>query len=439
VSLRLLASYLALTVAVLIGLEVPLAIVDAQNQRKDLTAKIARDAFAAASLSEDVLQGAGRSAQLQRVAANYRLATGGRLVIVNRRGLSVADSQPTTPGERNFATRPEIAAALRGRTVSGIRVSKTLHARLLYVAVPVASGGVIHGAVRITYPTAALDSRVRRYRLALLAVAAVVLAAAAAIGLVLSQSIVQPLKRLRQTAERVADGDLAARAPEDVGPPEIRTLAAQMNESTGRLSALIGAQEQFVSDASHELRTPLTALRLRLETGDSAGALAEVDRLTQLVEELLALARADAAAEHAEPVDIARLVRLRVDAWKPLADERGVRLDATTDGVTVRAGAGRVQEVLDNLLANALDAAPADSDVRVVAANGELHVVDGGPGLTPDQRARAFDRFWRASDKPGSGLGLAIARRLVERDGGQIELRAAASGGIDAVVSYRPA
>ena len=112
-SLRLLASYLALTVAVLIGLEVPLAIVDAQNQRKDLTAKIARDAFAAASLSEDVLQGAGRSAQLQRVADNYRVGTGGRLVIVNRRGLSVADSQPTTPTERNFATRPEIAAALR--------------------------------------------------------------------------------------------------------------------------------------------------------------------------------------------------------------------------------------------------------------------------------------------------------------------------------------
>ena len=438
-SLRLLASYLALTVAVLIGLEVPLAIVDAQNQRKDLTAKIARDAFAAASLSEDVLQGAGGGAQLQRVAANYRRATGGRLVIVNRTGLAVADSQPTTPTERNFSTRPELAAALRGRTVSGIRTSKTLHERLLYVAVPVASGGVVHGAVRITYPTAALDSRIRRYRLALLAVAAVVLAAATAIGLVLSQSIVEPLRRLRQTAERVADGDLAARAPEDVGPPEVRTLAAQMNESTGRLSALIGAQEQFVSDASHELRTPLTALRLRLETGDSSGALAEVDRLSRLVEELLALARADATADPAAPLDIAGLVRLRVDAWKPLADERGVRLDSTTDDVTVRAGAGRVQEVLDNLLANALDAAPVDSHVQVVSAKGELHVVDDGPGLTPDQRARAFDRFWRASDKPGSGLGLAIAKRLVERDGGQIELRPAASGGIDAVVRYRTA
>lgn len=438
-SLRLLASYLALTVAVLIGLEVPLAIVDAQNQRKDLTAKIARDAFAAASLSEDVLQTTGHSAQLQRVADNYQRTTGGRIVIVNRRGRSVADSQPTTPGERNFTTRPEIAAALHGRTVSGIRTSETLHRRLLYVAVPVASGGVVHGAIRITYPTAALDSRVRRYRLALLAVAAVVLAAATAIGLVLSQSIVQPLRRLRQTAERVAEGDLAARAPENVGPPEIRTLAAQMNESTGRLSALIGTQDQFVSDASHELRTPLTALRLRLETGDTAGALAEVDRLTQLVDELLALARVDAAADPAGPLDIAQVVRLRIDAWKPLADERGIRLDSTTDDVNVHAGAGRVQEVLDNLLANALDAAPVDSQVQVMAANGELHVVDDGPGLTAEQRARAFDRFWRASDKPGSGLGLAIARRLVERDGGNIELRPAASGGIDAVVRYRTA
>ncbi|HEX6762910.1 MAG TPA: ATP-binding protein [Gaiellaceae bacterium] len=438
-SLRLLASYLALTVVVLIGLEVPLAIVDAQNQRKDLTAKIARDAFAAASLSEDVLQSTGRSAQLQRVADHYRVATGGRLVIVNRRGLAVADSQPTTPGERNFATRREIIAALRGRTASGIRTSETLHERLLYVAVPVASGGVVHGAVRITYPTATLDARIRRYRLALLAVAAVVLGAATAIGLVLSQSIVRPLKRLRETAERVAEGDLAARAPENVGPPEIRTLAARMNESTRRLSVLIGTQDQFVSDASHELRTPLTALRLRLETGDTAGALAEVDRLAQLVDELLALARADAAVDPAEPLDIGQVVRVRIDAWRPLAEERGVRLDSTTDDVSVRAGAGRVQEVLDNLLANALDAAPADSQVKVLAAKGELHVVDGGPGLTEEQRERAFDRFWRASDKPGSGLGLAIAKRLVERDGGNIELRRATTGGIDAVVRYRTA
>jgi len=137
VTLRLLAGYMALTVAILAGLEVPLAVVDAHNQRQDLTAKIARDAFAAASLSEDVLQTSARSAQIQRVAERYRRETGGRLVIVNRRGRSVADSQPTTPTERNFASRPEVAAALRGRTVSGTRMSETLHNRLLYVAVPV--------------------------------------------------------------------------------------------------------------------------------------------------------------------------------------------------------------------------------------------------------------------------------------------------------------
>ena len=211
---RLLASYLALTLAVLTGLEVPLALVDAHNQRQDLTAKIQRDAFAAASLSEDVLQTTGRSAALQRIADRYRQETGGRLVVVDRRGRSVADSQPTTPTERNFSTRPEIMAALHGRTVSGTRASETLHTRLLYVAVPVASGGVVHGAVRITYPTAALEHRIRRYRLALLGVAAVVLAAATIIGLALSRSIVRPLRALEDTAERVASGDLSARAPE---------------------------------------------------------------------------------------------------------------------------------------------------------------------------------------------------------------------------------
>jgi signal transduction histidine kinase len=436
VTLRLLAGYLALTVAILAGLEVPLAVVDAHNQRQDLTAKIARDAFAAASLSEDVLQTSARSAQLQRVAERYRRETGGRLVIVNRRGRSVADSQPTTPTERNFASRPEVAAALRGRTVSGTRMSETLHNRLLYVAVPVSSGGVVHGAVRITYPTAALDARIRRYRVALLAVAAVVLGAAAAIGLVLSRSITLPLRRLEAAAEEIGDGNLQARAPEDAGPAEIRRLATRMNESTSRLSALLGAQEQFVADASHELRTPLTALRLRLENEDTQGALAEVARLTQLVEELLALARADTAAEPGVPLHLGRLVRSRVEAWRPLADERNVHLYATTDEVDIVAGAGRVQEVLDNLLANAIDASREDSRVHVVARRGELHVVDDGPGLTPAQRTRAFDRFWRASGKPGSGLGLSIAKRLIELDGGRIELREAASGGVDAVVSY---
>ncbi len=437
---RLLASYLALTAAVLVALEVPLAIVDARNERQDLTAKVERDAFAVASLAEDTLQRGGRpSVALQRVVVRYQGATGGRVVIVDRSGRRVADSHPASPNETEFATeaRPEILTALHGRVATGIRYSSTLHTRLLYVAVPVASGGDLLGAVRITYPTSTLDARVTRYRLALLAVGLLVIAAAAATGLVLARSISRPLRRLEQAAARVGAGDLAARAREDDGPPEVRMLAAELNRSTAKLEALLTSQEQFVADASHELRTPLTALRLRLETGDDAGAIAEVDRLARLVGELLVLARADAGREAAGEVDLGGLATARVDAWEPLATERGVRLVAPdAAGVVVWAGPGRVEQVVDNLLSNALEVAPRGSSVVVGIDGTELHVVDEGPGLSDEKRARAFDRFWRGRSGPGSGLGLSIAKRLVELDGGEIALDEAATGGVDAVVRY---
>ena len=439
-SRRLLASYLALAVTVLIALEVPLAIVDARNERQDLTAKVERDAFAVASLAEDTLQrGGGAAPALQRIVVHYQSGTGGRVVIVDRHGRRVADSHPTTPNETEFATeaRPEILSALHGHVATGIRYSSTLHTRLLYVAVPVASGGKLLGAVRITYPTSTLDARVNRYRLALLAVGLIVIAVAAAIGLVLAQSVSRPLRRLEHVASRVGAGDLSARAAEHDGPPEVRSLAAELNRSTAKLASLLTSQEQFVADASHELRTPLTALRLRLENGDQAGALAEVDRLARLVNELLALARADSGREPAQELDLGHAAAARVEAWEPYAAERGIALAAPgRPGVVVRAGAGRVEQVLDNLLSNALEAAPRGSVVSVRVDAAGLHVVDNGPGLTAEERAHAFDRFWRARSGPGSGLGLAIARRLVELDGGDIELAASPSGGVDAVVRY---
>ena len=435
-SARLVASYLALTVVVLVALEVPLAIVNARNERQTLTAKVERDAFAAATLAEDSLQAGRRSAALQQIAVRYRRETGGRIVIVDRRGRSVADSHPTTPNERVFASRPEIAAALRGRTVSGTRMSKTLHQRLLYVAVPVASAGKVFGAVRITYPTSTLDHRTTRYRLALAGVGVLVLTVAGLVGVLLARSVSGPLRRLENVAARVGRGELTARADEAHGPPEVRRLASRLNRTTAELASLIGSQEQFVADASHELRTPLTALRLRLETGQTEAALAEVERLTHLVDELLALARADQAGTPPERLELGETVRRRVEQWEPFAAEHGVTLVGAGAGGAVRASPTRVEQVLDNLLANAIDASPAGSTVTVAASGGALHVEDEGPGLSAEQRVRAFDRFWRASSSPGSGLGLAIARRLVELDGGRIELRESPRGGIDAVVRY---
>ena len=433
---RLLASYLALTAVVLVTLEVPLAFVDARTQRQELETHVQRDAYVIASLAEDQLQSGVKSPALLQIVRRYGSGTHGRVVVVDRAGRSIADSAPLFPGERNFASRPEIKAALAGRNVSGIRSSSTLHERLLYVAVPVASGGAIFGAVRVTYPTSAVDARVRRDRITLLVVALAVLAGAAAIGVVLARSISGPLTRVEETAAAVGAGDLSARAPENAGPPEVRRLAAELNATAAKLQAIISSQDQFIADASHELRTPLTALRLRLETGDAEAALVEAERLARRIDDLLALARADTSPEPASELRIDDLVRGRLELWRPLAEEHGLRLEGDVHGAVVHVAPGRVEQVLDNLLANAIDASPPGASVGVVADGPELHVLDRGPGLSEEARIHAFDRFWTSGKGHGSGLGLAIARRLVELDGGTIELRDRAGGGLHAVVRY---
>src|SRR5581483_11603723 len=147
-------------------------------------------------------------------------------------------------------------------------------------------------------------------------------------------------------------------------------------------------------------------------------ALAEVDRLGMLVDDLLRLARADAQVESAAgEVDLREVARSRVEAWSALADEHGLTLVLSANGrAHARAAATRVEQVLDNLIENAINASPAGGTVSVSATGGEVRVADEGPGLDTDARERAFDRFWRAGGGEGSGLGLAIVKRLVEMD-----------------------
>jgi signal transduction histidine kinase len=209
----------------------------------------------------------------------------------------------------------------------------------------------------------------------------------------------------------------------------------------------------LLADASHQLRSPLTALRLRLENLErdvAAGgrheferALAEVERLGLLVDGLLALSRAAAGTAPAEQLDLAQFVRDRVAAWSALAQERGLTLIAQTRGtVPARAAPDRVRQVLDKLVENAIEVSPAGGTVTVAARAAapwaELRVLDEGPGLDSEGLRRAFDRFWRGRGGEGSGLGLAIVRRLVEADGGRVELAPAAGGGLEATVRLRP-
>ena len=445
---RLLLGYLGVALFVLVALEVPLGVQNERTQRQDLERKIEHDATTLASVAEDGVQTGSRTQLLTtaRFAFAYAQSSGARVVIVNKSGLALIDTSTRVAGAESFASRPEIAKALRGGVASGTRRSKTLHTNLLYVAVPVASGGVVHGAVRVTFGTSAVDSRIVRYWLVLAAIAAVVLVGAALVGVRLARFVTRPLRRLERAAAAVGAGDLDARAPELEGPPEVRSLGRVFNETVVKLGQLVRSQSDFVADASHELRTPLTALRLRLENGDVENALREAERLGDLVEGLLALARADAGSAVVSVVDATAIARERTEYWQALAEEHGVALSApgAEGGVLARAAPERLVQVLDNLLANALEAAPRGSVVAVSVQAGpqwvELRVRDEGPGLTADERARAFDRFWRGrKGGGGSGLGLAIVRRLVEADGGEVELVDAPGGGLSAVVRLRAA
>jgi signal transduction histidine kinase len=457
VSRRLLLSYLGVTMLVLVALEVPLGIQNARSVRRDLESRLARDAWVLSADAEDAVQ-SRRVTDLRpvaRVAYDYAHETGGRVVIVDPDGNALIDTSARVTGRESFASRPEFRAALRGDVATGTRQSATLHARLLYVAVPVASGGVVHGAVRVTYPMSAADARVLRYWLMLAAIAGIVLATAALVGVRLARFVIRPLRDLERAAAAVGAGDLEARASERGGPPEVRSLAHVLNATVEKLARLLRSQDEFVADASHELRTPLTALRLRLENlghnlretqaADVAASIAEVDRLSSMVEGLLALARADAADVVPGPLDACDVVRGRLDSWQALAEPCGVDVTAATNGpVIATARRDRLGQVLDNLVANAIAHSPRGTNVTVTVDGTpdgvELHVRDHGRGMSETERERAFGRFWRAGSGPGgSGLGLAIVRKLVEADGGTVALESEPGSGTDAVVRLRRA
>lgn len=457
---RLLLSYLTITLVVLLMLEIPLGLFYAQRERERVASDLEHDANVIATLYEDDLE-AGVS--LDPAPANlYEERTGARVVAVDADGISQVDTAADI--QRDFSTRPEIAAALEGVGTSGTRSSETLATDLLYVAVPVASGGTVHGALRITLDTSDVTQRIRSFWFALVVVAVVVLSAVAAIGWVIARSVTRPVRELTATASRFASGDLSIRPSQPTGPPEIRELDDSMTTMARRLDAVLTTQRAFVADASHQLRTPLTALRLRLENlqsrlppGDASPddgrpldqeverAIDETARLTELVTNLLQLARADERPTTATATaDLRMLVRDRVDTWTAVGDELGVRIvgpdDRAGGPLVVRAVPGAVEQILDNVLDNAVRASSTGDVVTVSIDEGSdtvaLRIEDRGPGLSDVDKSEATRRFWRGdTTAPGTGLGLAIVEALATASGGSVSLSDTDGGGLTVTVT----
>jgi signal transduction histidine kinase len=315
------------------------------------------------------------------------------------------------------------------------------------------------GAVRIKFSTDHLTDRLWQIWGFRAGLAVLVLLAAAGIGVFAARRLTAPLRQLNEMASKMSDGDLKARSA-ITGPQETQTLARTLNQASERLDTLIASQRIFVADASHQLRTPLTALRLSLDNiadgvddefvrEDVEQATAEVVRMSRLVNGLLVLARAEAKVTAAEPLSLRDVIQERLDVWRPAADERGVTitLRGSADGrPLVLASPGHLDQVLDNVLSNALEVSPdgATITVRVESRGDEvvLSVLDEGPGMSDAEKSRAFDRFWRGqglTGRSGSGLGLAVVKQLVTDDGGTVILKDAPGGGLCVALTLRAA
>ena len=459
---RFMGVIMGITLLVLLVQDLPLSSYLRGVEEDRIITALERDAFVLGGRSEEALDAgdAEGNTTITKLAQTYKDSGGARVVVVDAAGTAIvtSDDDQNSVGA-SYSSRPEIAKALAGEISSGERFSETLGFELLYVAVPVFSGDSVVGAVRLTYPESVVTESVNRQLQVLGLVALVTVFLAGVVGYILSTTITRNLRLLRRATELIAAGALDTRADESMGAPEIRSLSTSFNVMAERLESLIEQQRSFAADASHQLRTPLTALRLKLERAQElvdsdpdaaaeriAAAEHEADRLVAIIEGLLILSRGEARVSELHDVDLARIARERVEQWAHLAHDGGVSVDY--DGprtLMIRAVPTAVEQIVDNYLDNALSNAATPGTrivVRVVdAEKPRVHVLDQGPGLTGEQRARAFDRFWQAAPgHGGSGLGLAIASQLAHASGGSVRLDSRpGERGLDAVAEFLPA
>lgn len=441
---RLLAALAYVLLLAIVALGVPLAI----NLKARVNAEVKTQAQAQADLvaatAVDMLVRADRTglATLARTAAN---TVRGRILIVNRVGGVLADSAGPAQLGSSYESRPEIQAALAGRQIQVTRSSRTLRKQILATAVPIIRNGRPVGAVRVTQSVATVNGAIRNAVLGLALVGLIVLALGLFAGAVIAGQVGRPIRRLEAVAKRVASGDLGARAKLE-GSSEQRSLARSFNEMTDRVARLLHAQRDFVADASHQLRTPLTGIRLRLEEaraldeGRSScvevdAAIAEVDRLSHTVDDLLVLSSAGERQLEGADIDLDEVTGSAAERWHAAAAERRIALEHVSEGsnAPVWAAPSDLDRALDALVENALNYSPPHSAVTIARASGRIEVRDRGPGISEDETELVFERFHRGragrAGPSGSGLGLAIARELIRHWGGEVTIHPRAGGG----------
>jgi two-component system sensor histidine kinase MprB len=303
-------------------------------------------------------------------------------------------------------------------------------------------------AVPLTTIDAALHGLVLTY--GLLLAAGIVLAAW--IGALVARAALAPIRRFTSQTEQITSALDKPRRLDEVGAIEIRRLAASFNQTLGALERSVEAQRSLIADASHELRTPIAALRSNIQifleadqlppeeqAGLRDAIVAELDDLTQLVSDVLQLARGATPNEAVE--------ELELDAIVSEATERAIRrspnisFDTELEPTIVTNSPDRVTRAVTNVVDNARKWSPPDGTVEIRLADGVLTVRDHGPGFRAEDLAHVFERFYRSADArrmSGSGLGLAIVKQAAEAHGGYAVVSNAPDGGAIVTVSFGP-
>jgi len=297
--------------------------------------------------------------------------------------------------------------------------------------------------IRTFVPEAALRRGVARAWLLLGCVGLGLLALSVAVADQLARSLVRPLAGVARASDRLATGDLSARA-ELAGPPEVRRVGAGLNRLALRIGELLAHERETVADLSHRLRTPMTALRIDAESlrghAERTQMLSDLDALERTVDEVIREARRPTRPGSVEACDAAAVVAARAAFWLPLAEDtdRAMTVELASGELPVRVSSEDLTACLDILLENVFAHTPDGAALAIrlsrrAAGGAWLVVADDGPGFP------GADPTERGHSSGGStGLGLDIARRIAESSGGTLTIGRSVSGGGSVTVGLGP-
>ncbi|WP_128377268.1 sensor histidine kinase [Streptomyces cavernae] len=446
---RLLITYLVFTAVLLLGTEIPLGFNLAMNDYHHLVIRQVSGTSGLASAAEtDTPEGGVRaSAAWQARADAYGSERNATVLLLDVRGRQVYRTRSGPRVEDEAEWKKVLDKALAGQSSVPMDYPFNISAQPLFVAEPVLQHGETVGAVATITPTRSLRAQVATDALLLLAVGLAGLLASALIGIPLVRWSLGPAHRLQEAVRKISRGEYSVRAPADRGPIELRELAEAVNAMTDRLVSVLEAQRSFVADASHQMRNPLTALRVRVESlegvvpppgqGSLRVAIAEADRLSRILDELLTLAHASAGDAGTATIEVRSVVESRAQAWSDQAAGADVTIAVQGRPAAAACLPGALEQVLDVLLDNAISFSPPGGRVTVRTRSDNtwvyVEVEDEGPGMADADKAQSTNRFWQGrqpAGRRGSGLGLAIATALLSTSGARLEMEDARPHGL---------